>query len=96
MERKRAAMPRCELCGREKPLTFHHLIPKAVHGKKRYRKRYTKEQMREHGIYICRLCHNGIHDLIDEKQLADNFTTKDALLAHPAIAKHVAWVKKQK
>lgn len=89
-------MSRCELCGREKPLTFHHLIPKAVHGKKRFAKRYSKQEMQARGINVCRLCHNGIHDLISEKELAENFTTKEALLEHPAIAKHVAWVKKQK
>jgi hypothetical protein len=86
----------CELCGREKPLTFHHLIPKAVHGRKRFQKRHTKQELRSRGIYICRLCHSGIHDLISEKGLAENFTTKEALLEHPAVAKHVGWVKKQK
>lgn len=86
----------CELCGRAKPLTFHHLIPKAVHGRKRFQKRHTKQELRSRGIYICRLCHSGIHDLISEKELAEHFTTTMALLEHPAIAKHIAWVKKQK
>ncbi len=89
-------MALCELCGREKPLTFHHLIPKAVHGRKRYQKRHSKDELRTRGIYVCRLCHNGIHDLISEKKLADSFSTKDLLVEHPAIAKHIAWVKKQK
>ena len=86
----------CELCGREKPLTFHHLIPKAVHKKPRFQKRHTKEELRSRGLRVCRLCHNGIHDLISEKELAENFATKESLVAHPSIAKHVAWVKKQK
>jgi len=89
-------MTRCELCGREKPLTFHHLIPKAVHRRKRFQKRHTKDELRSRGIEICRLCHSGIHDLISEKELAEKFTTKEALLENPAVAKHVAWVKKQK
>ena len=29
-------MDRCELCGRRKKLTKHHLVPRAVHTKKRY------------------------------------------------------------
>lgn len=89
-------MPCCDLCGREKPLTFHHLIPKAVHRRKRYQKRYPKKELQTRGLEICRLCHNGIHDLISEKELAENFTTKEALLEHPGILKHIAWVKKQK
>jgi hypothetical protein len=89
-------MARCELCGREKPLTFHHLIPKAVHGRNRYQKRHTKQELRTRGIHVCRLCHNGIHDLISERELADRFTTTEALLEHPALLRHIAWVRKQK
>jgi hypothetical protein len=94
--RRKEITTRCELCGREKPLTFHHLIPKAMHGKKRFQKRHTKAELRGSGIEICRLCHSGIHDLISERELAEKFTTKAALLEHPAVAKHVAWVTKQK
>jgi hypothetical protein len=89
-------MARCELCGREKPLTFHHLIPKAMHRKPRFQKRYSKETLRTQGLMICRLCHNGIHDLISEKELAEKFVTKDALVEHPGLAKHIGWVRKQK
>lgn len=89
-------MAHCELCGREKPLTFHHLVPKAMHRKKRFQKRYTKAELRSNGLWICRLCHNGIHDLISEKDLGEKYTTKELLLAHPDVAKHVAWVRKQK
>lgn len=89
-------MARCELCGREKLLTFHHLIPKAVHGKKRYQKRYAKQEMRSTGIDVCRLCHNGIHDLISEKELAESYHTVQALREHPGLARHIAWVRKQK
>jgi hypothetical protein len=95
--RKDAAPLRpCDLCRREKPLTFHHLIPKAVHRRRRFQKRHTKDELRSRGIYICQLCHSGIHDLIKERELAENFATKDALMNHPAVRKHVSWVKKQK
>ena len=89
-------MARCELCGRVKPLTFHHLIPKAVHGRKRYQKRHSKQELRTRGIHVCRLCHNGIHDLISERELADRFTTTESLLEHPALMRHIAWARKQK
>lgn len=89
-------MSRCELCGREKPLTFHHLIPKAVHRKNRYRKLHGKLEMRTRGLNLCRLCHDGIHDLIPEKELAAEYATKDSLLQHPGLLRHIAWVRKQK
>ncbi len=87
----------CELCGRDKPLTKHHLIPRAVHGKTRFRRLYTKAEMHTRAIMICRLCHNGIHDLIpDEKQLAEQFNTLAALQSHEGLQRHIAWVRKQK
>ncbi len=35
---------RCELCQRSAPLTRHHLIPKALHGKTYVRKRFAREE----------------------------------------------------
>ena len=43
---------KCELCGRENELNFHHLIPTSQHTNKWFRKNYTYEQLQE-GIYIC-------------------------------------------
>ncbi len=87
----------CEFCKREKPLTEHHLIPRAVHGKKYFQKRFTKEDMTHRRISICRQCHKGIHRIIpDEKDLARNFNTKALLLADERIQRHVAWVTKQR
>lgn len=89
--------PLCELCEREKPLTKHHLIPRAVHTKKRFIKRFGKEEMQRRGLMICRECHDGIHDLVpDEKVLADKYNTKELLLADERITRHIAWVRKQK
>ena len=88
---------RCELCKRPKKLTKHHLVPRAVHKKKRYVNRFGKDEMRQRALMLCRECHAGIHDLIpDEKELADKYPAKELLLANEAIRKHVARVKKQK
>jgi hypothetical protein len=96
MEQRRAVAA-CELCGRVKPLTRHHLIPRAVHRKRRFQKRYDKSEMQKRDLKICRLCHNGIHDLFpDEKLLAEAFNTKEALLADERLRRHIEWVKKQK
>jgi hypothetical protein len=88
----------CELCGRVgQNLTKHHLIPRAVHTKKRFVNRFGKKEMRERSIMICQLCHSGLHDLFpDEKVLADHFNTRELLLAHEGVKKHIVWVRKQK
>lgn len=87
----------CALCGRQVKLTFHHLIPVAVHRKKRYLARFGIEEMRTRGLMICQHCHSGIHDLFpDEKMLADFFNTQQLLEKEPRMAKHIAWVKKQR
>jgi hypothetical protein len=87
----------CELCGRLQPLTRHHLIPRAVHRRRRFQRRYEKQEMQSRSIMICRLCHDGIHDLFpDEKQLAEQFNVKEALLADERLRKHIAWVRRQK
>jgi len=86
----------CEFCERKQPLTKHHLIPKAVHTKKRFINRHGKEEMRQRNVMICKLCHDGVHDLYDEKMLAESFTTKSDLLNDERVRKHIKWVKKQK
>jgi len=86
------------MCKREGvPLTEHHLIPRAVHGKKSFARRFSKLEMKSRKLICCKLCHNGIHDLIpDEKDLARNYNTLELLLEDDKIKKHVEWVKKQK
>lgn len=77
------------------PLTFHHLIPKKVHRRARFKKHYEREQLQA-GIYVCRRCHRGIHRLFDEMTLAQDYDSLEKLLADEQIQKHVAWVAKQK
>jgi hypothetical protein len=86
----------CELCGRERFLTFHHLIPRTLHGKKRFRKLYPIHEMRARGLFLCGQCHGGIHDLLTEKELGETYNTRDALLNHEGVSRHVAWARKQK
>jgi hypothetical protein len=94
-QRKRAST--CELCGRSVPLTFHHLVPRKVHKRTRFIKRHGKAEMRTIGLWICRLCHSGIHTILpNEKVLAESYYTKELLLAHEGIMRHVRWVRKQK
>lgn len=88
---------RCALCGRAAPTSDHHLIPRAVHNKKRFRERFGIDEMRSRKIPLCRHCHRAVHELIpQERDLAESYNTLASLRVHPGIARHVEWAKKQK
>ncbi len=93
--RKKPDTPQCVLCERKAPLTFHHLIPRKVHRRSRFKKLYTPEQLHQ-GIWVCYPCHRAIHKRHDEMELALMFNTHEALQSDPALASHIEWVKKQK
>ena len=92
--RQKQQQERCALCERETALTFHHLIPKKAHRRRRFRKRYDRATLAA-GIRICRLCHRGIHKLYDEIDLAERFNTLTSLRNDEALQRHIAWVSKQ-
>ncbi|MBV0934454.1 HNH endonuclease [Marinobacterium weihaiense] len=93
--RTRAPVEACQLCGRHIDLTFHHLIPRKMHRRPRFQKQYTRAQLNA-GIWVCRACHNGIHERHDEMALARDYSTLERLRADPQLQKHVAWVAKQR
>ena len=94
-EYRDATPERCATCGRETRLTFHHLVPKKVHRRRFFRTHFSKEELNI-GVRICRPCHSGIHRTFDEMTLAKRFDTLEKLLAEDALARHFAWVGKQK
>ena len=85
----------CPFCGRELALTFHHLIPRKVHRRRRYRRLYSRAQLAR-GVYLCRDCHDGIHEAYSEVELAETRSTPEALAADPLLAKHFAWLARQR
>ena len=85
----------CELCARNTMLTRHHLIPRKLHRRNFFKKSYTREEL-QRGVQICRPCHSGIHRLYDEMTLGKQLNTIDKLRADTSIAKHAAWVARQK
>ncbi|ADI15628.1 hypothetical protein [Truepera radiovictrix] len=87
---------RCELCGREQPLTFHHLIPKRNHRKGAFQRRFSKEEMRRRGLMLCRLCHRQLHKTFSERELGLTLNTKEAILEHPEVQRFLAWARKQR
>mgnify|MGYP003868711551 CR=1 FL=1 len=91
----RAKHGRCALCERETALTFHHLIPRKMHRRTRFKKRFGREEL-QRGVDLCGRCHRGVHRLHDEMTLGHELNTLEALAADPAVARHVAWVARQK
>ena len=85
----------CPLCGRTCALTYHHLIPRKMHRRPYFKKHFTVEE-RNAGVNICRLCHNGIHDLYDEMTLAKQFPSLEKLQQDEQLKVHYQWVAKQK
>lgn len=85
----------CALCQRKVALTFHHLIPRKLHKRKRFQKNYSRRILNQ-GIWVCRQCHRGLHSLFDEATLGTQLNTLGALQKEPSIQKHIEWVKKQK
>lgn len=94
-DKKRDKHGICPLCQREVTLTFHHLTPKKLHRRKFYRKRMDRLE-RNRGIAICRLCHDGIHDIYDESTLGKHFNSLEKLQQDAALQRHFAWVARQK
>jgi len=79
--------PVCPLCGRpipkDVPQSLHHLIPKLKGGK---------------GgpvVLMHHICHGEVHATLTEAELARDYSTPEALRAHPRLAKFVAWVAKR-
>jgi len=74
--------PVCPLCGRPIPPSqrdAHHLVPRSRGG--------TRTQL------LHRICHRQVHALFSETELAREYATADALLAHPDMARFVDWVR---
>lgn len=83
----------CELCQRTlDELTKHHLIPRTRHRKKRNQRLFTREEVRSRILWICRPCHDCIHDVLTEKEMEASYHTADSLLAHPDIKRFVDWI----
>eukprot|EP00928_Gymnodinium_smaydae_P020383 TRINITY_DN17878_c0_g1_i1.p1 TRINITY_DN17878_c0_g1~~TRINITY_DN17878_c0_g1_i1.p1 ORF type:complete len:309 (+),score=58.07 TRINITY_DN17878_c0_g1_i1:55-927(+) len=89
----------CEMCGRHKLLTFHHLIPKDVHAfylKKRLPSGIAGEPTRQflnsYGTMICRQCHSFVHRLAPNEDLAKEYNTLAKILAHPSTENWVKWI----
>ena len=85
----------CALCGEYRDLTFHHLVPRKLHRRDRFRRRFSADE-RDSGLSICRTCHSGLHRIYDEATLAESFRSRETILSDPALARHIDWSRRQK
>ena len=85
----------CESCERDLPaLTRHHLIPKKRHRNRRIRRMFDKGRLHE-VAFVCRPCHDHIHKLFSEKELASEFNTMGKLREEPQMQTFISFIRKQ-
>ena len=85
----------CSLCYRftRKGTTKHHLIPRACHRNKWFRKRYSRPQMQQ-TIPVCWQCHSMIHKFVpNQKDLGRHFFTAELLAREPQMANYLEWIR---
>lgn len=90
----RSRIDDCELCQRERQLTFHHLIPVTLHTNRWFKERYSREEMGR-GAMLCTDCHSAVHTFVSEKTLGRDWNTVALLRSHPDIGRFVRWVSRQ-
>jgi hypothetical protein len=72
----------CPLCKRPNlHPSDHHLVPRSRGGTEK--------------TNICQDCHDAIHETFSNKELERTYNTVEALLAHPILAKTIAFIAKQ-
>lgn len=82
----------CEICGRDwVPLTYHHLIPRAVHAKA-LRRGWHAEADLQAAAWLCRACHSFVHRLEGNEALAREYYTVERLLEREEVRAFAAWV----
>ncbi|MBD3670420.1 MAG: hypothetical protein HUJ29_06570 [Gammaproteobacteria bacterium] len=83
----------CELCGRQmEALTRHHLIPRMRHRNRRTQRQFDRDERTSRILWVCRPCHNHIHAVFSEKELAAQYNTRERLSAHHEIARFINWI----
>ena len=59
----------------------HHLVPKSEGGRE--------------ARWVHRICHRKVHSLFTERELAKEYSTPEALRAHPEIQAFLRWIARK-
>lgn len=43
-------------------------------------------------LWVCRPCHSHLHRTLSERELADHYASREALLSHPDIRAFAEWL----
>ena len=82
----------CEICERSYiPLTYHHLIPRAVHAKSLKRGWHEEWQLNK-VAWLCRACHSFVHRVASNETLAREFDTVEKLVEREDVQNFARWV----
>ena len=77
----------CALCGRGAATTRHHLVPRS-------RRRNERDRFGPR-TGLCRDCHRMVHATFDNKRLAREYPTLDALRRAPELQAFLRWIRKR-
>ncbi|EYE99415.1 HNH endonuclease [Aspergillus ruber CBS 135680] len=84
----------CEICERDWiPLSYHHLIPRAVHEKVRKRG-WHEEWMLNSVAWLCRACHSFVHRMAGNEELAREWYTVERILEREDVQDWARWVSR--
>lgn len=84
----------CEICERDwVPLTYHHLIPKAVHARVLKRGWHDERQLNS-VAWLCRACHSFVHRMASNEELAREWYTVDRICERDDVQKWAQWVRR--
>ncbi|KAJ7641111.1 hypothetical protein FB45DRAFT_825279 [Roridomyces roridus] len=85
----------CEICEREIPLTYHHLIPRSTHAKA-LKKKWHPESMLNVVAWLCRPCHTMVHSVATNEDLAQNYYSVALLLEREDVQRWGRYASKQR
>lgn len=96
----------CELCHRQKLLTFHHLIPKDTHptylnkpsqlASAGVKGEPSRSFLNTYGTMVCSQCHSYIHEIAPNTVLAKEYNTLEKIMTVEKIQRWVEWAGKMK
>ncbi|KAJ7898631.1 hypothetical protein B0H14DRAFT_174846 [Mycena olivaceomarginata] len=85
----------CEICEREVPLTYHHLIPRSTHAKAA-KKKWHLPSMLNSVAWLCRPCHTVVHHVATNEELAQHYFSVSLLLERDDIRRWGKYASKQR